>query len=108
MFDTIRNNSKILMGLLVLLIIPSFVLFGVDGYSSMKDRGAVVAKVGDLEITQQEWDAVHALAVRRSHCMDGGCAICLEEFGVRQQARMLWCECVCSCICLCGHFFAFV
>ena len=65
MFDTIRNNSKILMGLLVLLIIPSFVLFGVDGYSKMNDRGAVVAKVGDLEITQQEWDAMHQQEVDR-------------------------------------------
>lgn len=65
MFDTIRNNSKILMGLLVLLIIPSFVLFGVDGYSNMSDRGAVVAKVGDLEITQQEWDAMHQQEVDR-------------------------------------------
>lgn len=65
MFDTIRNNSKILMGLLVLLIIPSFVLFGVDGYSNMSDRGSVVAKVGDLEITQQEWDAMHQQEVDR-------------------------------------------
>lgn len=65
MFDTIRNNSKILMGLLVLLIIPSFVLFGVDGYSNMRDRGAVVAKVGSFEITQQEWDAVHQQEVDR-------------------------------------------
>ena len=65
MFDTIRNNSKILMGLLVVLIIPSFVLFGVDGYSNMNDRGAVVAKVGDIEITQQEWDAMHQQEVDR-------------------------------------------
>lgn len=65
MFDSIRNNSKILMGLLVLLIIPSFVLFGVDGYSNMGDRGAVVAKVADMEITQQEWDAVHQQEVDR-------------------------------------------
>jgi peptidyl-prolyl cis-trans isomerase D len=65
MFDTIRNNSKILMGLLVLLIIPSFVFFGVDGYSNKSDRGAVVAKVGDLEITQQEWDAMHQQEVDR-------------------------------------------
>jgi len=65
MFDTIRNNSKILMGLLVLLIIPSFVLFGVDGYNNMGDRGAVVAKVDDLEITQQEWDAMHQQEVDR-------------------------------------------
>jgi peptidyl-prolyl cis-trans isomerase D len=53
------------MGLLVVLIIPSFVLFGVDGYSNMSDRGAVVAKVGDIEITQQEWDAMHQQEVDR-------------------------------------------
>jgi peptidyl-prolyl cis-trans isomerase D len=47
------------------LIIPSFVLFGVDGYSNMSDRGAVVAKVGDIEITQQEWDAMHQQEVDR-------------------------------------------
>ena len=33
MFDSIRNHSKILMGLLFLLVIPSFVLFGIDSYS---------------------------------------------------------------------------
>jgi peptidyl-prolyl cis-trans isomerase D len=53
------------MGLLVVLIIPSFVLFGVDGYSNMSDRGAVVAKVGDIDITQQEWDAMHQQEVDR-------------------------------------------
>ena len=65
MFDAIRNKSRILMGLLVLLIIPSFVLFGVDGYNNMNERGKVVAKVGDFEITQQEWDAMHQQEVDR-------------------------------------------
>ena len=32
MFDLFRNHTKILMGILVLLIIPSFVFFGIDGY----------------------------------------------------------------------------
>ena len=65
MFDAIRNKSRILMGVLVLLIIPSFVLLGVDGYSNNAARGAVVAKVADMEITQQEWDAVHQQEVDR-------------------------------------------
>lgn len=59
MFDAIRNKSRILMGVLVLLIIPSFVLFGVEGYNNRDDRGAVVAQIGDFEITQQQWDAMH-------------------------------------------------
>lgn len=65
MFDAIRNKSRILMGLLVILIIPSFVLFGVDGYNNRDSRGAVVAKIGDQEITQQQWDAVHQQEVDR-------------------------------------------
>lgn len=65
MFDTIRNNSKILMGLLFLLIIPSFVLFGVDGYSQLEEKGAVVAQLDGQKINQMEWDAAHQREVDR-------------------------------------------
>ena len=65
MFDSIRNNSKILMGLLFLLVIPSFVLFGIEGYSQFEDKGAVVAKVDGQKITQSEWDAAHQAEVDR-------------------------------------------
>jgi len=59
MFDFVRNNTKIMMGLLFLLIIPSFVMFGIEGYSRFKDQGAVVAKVDGNKINQAEWDAAH-------------------------------------------------
>ena len=65
MFDSIRNNSKILMGLLFLLVIPSFVLFGIEGYSQFEDKGAVVARVNGNKITQSEWDAAHQVEVDR-------------------------------------------
>lgn len=65
MFDAIRNNSKILMGLLFLLIIPSFVLFGVDGYRKFEEKGAVVAKIDGQSINQMEWDAAHQREVDR-------------------------------------------
>jgi peptidyl-prolyl cis-trans isomerase D len=65
MFDSIRNNSKILMGLLFLLVIPSFVLFGIEGYSQFEDKGAVVARVDGQKITQSEWDAAHQTEVDR-------------------------------------------
>ncbi|WP_416548698.1 SurA N-terminal domain-containing protein [Limnohabitans sp. DCL3] len=65
MFDSIRNNSKILMGLLFLLVIPSFVLFGIEGYSQFEDKGAVVARVDGNKITQSEWDAAHQQEVDR-------------------------------------------
>ncbi len=65
MFDFFRNNMKFLMGLLMLLIIPSFVLFGIEGYSSFREGRDVVAKVGKLEISRQEWDATHRNEVDR-------------------------------------------
>ena len=60
MFDFIRKHTKITMGLLFLLIVPSFVLFGLDGYSQNKDKSPVVAKVDGQEILQSEWDRAHA------------------------------------------------
>ncbi|GAB4211612.1 MAG: SurA N-terminal domain-containing protein [Rhodoferax sp.] len=59
MFDSVRKHTKILMIVLFLLIIPSFVLFGIDGYTRMKQSDTVVARVADVEITQAQWDAAH-------------------------------------------------
>jgi len=65
MFDFVRNNTKIMMGLLFLLIIPSFVMFGIEGYTRFNDGGAVVAKVNGNKIVQSEWDAAHKREVDR-------------------------------------------
>ena len=65
MFDFVRNNTKIMMGILFLLIIPSFVLFGLEGYSRFNDKGAVVAKVNGNKISQTDWDAAHKREVDR-------------------------------------------
>lgn len=59
MFDSIRNHKKYLMGFLMILIIPSFVLFGIEGYSRFNEGGQRVAQVAGQDITQQEWDAWH-------------------------------------------------
>ena len=57
MFEFVRTHTKLLQFLLVLLIFPSFIFFGVQGYQRFYEGGAhSVAKVGGLEITQAEWD----------------------------------------------------
>ncbi|WP_210546766.1 SurA N-terminal domain-containing protein [Rhodoferax sp. PAMC 29310] len=61
MFDFVRQHTKIMMFVLFLLVIPSFVLFGIDGYSNSNDKGAVVARVGGDEIKQSELDAAHKI-----------------------------------------------
>ena len=65
MFDFVRKHTKVMMGVMFLLIIPSFVLFGLEGYSSMNDKGAAVAKVDGRDILQSEWDAAHKAEVDR-------------------------------------------
>ena len=59
MFEFVRTHKKILQFILFLLIFPSFVLFGLEGYTRMSDRGAVVAKVDGADVRQSEWDAAH-------------------------------------------------
>ena len=59
MFDFVRKHTRIMMLVLFLLIIPSFVLLGVDGYNKSSGNGVAVARVGGDEIFQGEWDAAH-------------------------------------------------
>ena len=56
MFDFVRNNKRIMYGILGLLIVPSFVLVGVESYQDRGDSGVGVASVDGRNITQQEWD----------------------------------------------------
>ena len=59
MFEFVRKHSKIFMVLMFLLIIPSFVLLGVDGYTRNAGNDETVARVGGKNITRAEWDAAH-------------------------------------------------
>ena len=65
MFDAIRNNSRVLFFVLLLLIIPSFVFFGLDGYTQFREGRQVVATVAGQEITQGELDAAHRRSIER-------------------------------------------
>ncbi|MFT3857080.1 MAG: peptidylprolyl isomerase [Aquabacterium sp.] len=65
MFDFVRKHTRILQFILVLLILPSFVVFGIQGYSKFGSDDGVVAKVGKQKIMQAEWDAAHRDMVER-------------------------------------------
>ncbi|MBK1686806.1 SurA N-terminal domain-containing protein [Rubrivivax gelatinosus] len=66
MFDFVRNHSRLVLGIMVLLIFPSFVFFGIQGYTGFSEGGAVtVAKVDGQSISRAEWDAAHQDNVER-------------------------------------------
>ncbi|WGT65018.1 SurA N-terminal domain-containing protein [Variovorax paradoxus] len=64
MFDFFRKYNKIVMIFLFLLIIPSFVLFGVDRYQGSGNEEKV-ARVDGHNITRSEWDVQHRNEVDR-------------------------------------------
>lgn len=66
MFEFVRTHNRWLQLLLLILILPSFVVFGIQGYSSMTSGGnATVATVDGQSITQAEWDGSHQQQVER-------------------------------------------
>ncbi len=66
MFEFVRTHTRLLQFLLALLVFPSFILFGVQGYNRFTEGGnATVAKVDGHAITKTEWDAVHQRQIER-------------------------------------------
>ena len=54
MFDAVRNNKRIVQLFLALITLP-FAFFGVESYVRSVGTGDSVAQVGDVKITQQQY-----------------------------------------------------
>ena len=54
MFDTVRNNRRIVQGFLALITLP-FAMWGVESYISNDSSGAEIAVVGDTKIKEHEF-----------------------------------------------------
>ena len=59
MFDFVRRHNRVLQFVLVLLIFPSFVVFGIQGYQSFNEKTQSVAHVDGQAITQIVAIALH-------------------------------------------------
>ncbi|MEY4561322.1 MAG: hypothetical protein RLZZ618_599 [Pseudomonadota bacterium] len=65
MFEFIRTHARMFMGILVPLIVVSFVFIN-QGYDNLSEgANSPVAKVGGREINQAEWDASHRRSIDR-------------------------------------------
>jgi peptidyl-prolyl cis-trans isomerase D len=65
MFDFVRNNSRIFLGVLVVLIALSFIGGAMQGYDNFFNDSQVVAKVAGQKITAGELDLAHRRLVER-------------------------------------------
>lgn len=65
MFEFIQRHNKIFQVLLFLLIVPSFVVVGLDGYNRMRDNGEAVATVNGTPVTAAEFQAANKAEIDR-------------------------------------------
>lgn len=86
MFDFVRNHSKLTLAFLLLLIIPSFVFFGIEGYSRFTSGAhETVAKVGGQAITRAEWDQAQQRLLERVRRQPGADAAQFDTPAARMQ-----------------------
>lgn len=72
MFDFIRTHQRLMQFILLLLIVPSFVFFGIQGYERMNQRTQEVAKVDGQSISQAELDDAQRQQIERMRQQLGG------------------------------------
>lgn len=71
MFDTIRKHQRLLQFVLLILILPAFMFFGISGYDGMLGGNRGVASVAGRDITQQEFDEAQRQQVEQLRQMLG-------------------------------------
>ena len=85
MFEFVRSHTRLFQFVLVLLVFPSFVFFGIQGYSRFSGGNETVAKVAGQAITQAEWDAAHRQQLERLRAQAPG--LDLKAFDTPEMKR---------------------
>ncbi|MCB5363174.1 SurA N-terminal domain-containing protein [Pusillimonas sp. CC-YST705] len=65
MFDFIRTHQRLMQLILLVLIVPSFALFGVSSYTSFNSGDQELVEVGNSGITLQEFDQARREQLQR-------------------------------------------
>lgn len=71
MFDSIRKRQRLLLFVLLVLILPSFVFFGISGYDGMLSSDRKLAVVEGRDISPQEFDAAQRRQIEQLRQMLG-------------------------------------
>jgi peptidyl-prolyl cis-trans isomerase D len=79
MFEFIRTHKRFLQFVLLILILPSFVFFGVQGYSRFMEGDQALARIDKAKVTQQELDNAMRQRVDQMR----------QQFGSQIEARLI-------------------
>lgn len=72
MFDFIRTHQRLMQLVLLILILPSFALIGISGYTNYVSGDHDLVEVGGSAITQQEFDEARRNQLQRMQASAGG------------------------------------
>jgi len=79
MFESIRSHRRWLMFFMLVLIFPSFVFFGIQGYNRFISSEGALATVDGIPVTQQEFDVAQRDRIERLR----------QQFGAEFDPKML-------------------
>ena len=65
MFEAFRKHQRWVLTALLVLIIPSFVFFGIEGYSHFFQKADVLVEIDGQPITKQEFEKMHRFQVEK-------------------------------------------
>src|SRR5690606_1791579 len=87
MFEFVRNHQRWMLFLVLILILPSFVFFGIEGYARFMEGDQALAKVAGNSITRAEYDAARRNQLDRARQMLGGAfdPLMFDTPAMRQQ-----------------------
>lgn len=71
MFDFIRNHRRWMQFILLLLVVPAFAFFGIEGYVGFMSRDKELAEVDGVAITQPEYDAARRAQLEQMRSLLG-------------------------------------
>lgn len=71
MFDSIRSHRRWLMFFMLVLIFPSFVFFGIQGYNRFVEGDNAVARIGGRPVSAQELEAAQRERIEQLRQMFG-------------------------------------
>src|SRR5690606_11357897 len=66
MFELVRNHKRWMLFLVLILILPSFVFFGIEGYTRFMEGDQALAKVNGASVTRAEYDAARRSQLDRA------------------------------------------
>jgi|GEM_PF-232949 len=72
MFEAVRRHQRLFLGIVLLLIIPSFVVVGAWDLISPGSDAATVAKVGKQKIQLPQWERAHQQSLEQIRAQFGG------------------------------------